>query len=696
MIARYVILAAIIFLSCCSPAKQEARWAEYLGGPDRNHYSPLDQINTTNVAQLKMAWEYHAGDSGQVQCNPIIIDSVLYGVTAYNHVFALHAGTGKEIWRNRASGEGAKNVNRGVTYWEDGDDKRILFAYADWLVAVDARTGTLIPSFGDSGKVSLKTGLGKDAADKYVCSTTPGTLFNDLVIMPVRVGEGEGAADGHIQAFNVRTGKLVWVFHTIPQPGEKGYETWPANAHKDDNIGGVNSWPGMSIDRERGIVFVPTGSPAFDFYGGERKGRNLFANCVLALKAATGEYLWHFQTVHHDVWDRDLPAPPNLVTIHKDGKRTDAVAQITKSGYIFLFDRETGKPLYPIEEKSFPASTLAGEETWPTQPVPVLPKPFTRQNITENDISPFAENREELLRIYHDAQKGTFQPLALDKMTILFPGADGGAEWGGAAVDPEGILYVNSNEMAWLLGLIKTPASDAQQQLSQGNVLYNTYCTSCHSGDRKGNPNSGYPSLEHIKQRMPREQVAKLIMSGKGMMPGFTNISAIERQAVVDFLFDEEKTEAPAPAKESAIARGPYQFTGYNKFLDSKGYPAISPPWGTLTAIDLNTGQHLWQQTLGDFSELSAKRTAPTGTENYGGPVVTAGGLLFIAATKDGMFRAFDKRTGKLCWETKLPAAGFATPATYEWNGKQYVVVACGGTKLGAAKGDSYVAFALP
>ncbi|GEP96682.1 outer membrane protein assembly factor BamB family protein [Chitinophaga cymbidii] len=693
MIARYVILAAI-FLSCCRQAEKKTSWAEYLGGPDRNHYSSLDQINTTNVGQLRIAWEYHAGDSGQVQCNPIIIDSVLYGVTAYNHVFALHAGTGKEIWRNRASGEGAKNVNRGVTYWEDGDDKRILFAYADWLAAVDARTGTLIPSFGDSGKVSLKTGLGADAADKYVCSTTPGTLFNDLIIMPVRVGEGEGAADGHVQAFNVRTGKLAWVFHTIPQPGEKGYETWPANAYRDDNIGGVNSWPGMSIDRERGIVFVPTGSPAFDFYGGERKGQNLFANCVLALKAATGEYLWHFQTVHHDVWDRDLPAPPNLVTIHKDGKRTDAVAQITKSGYIFLFDRETGTPLYPVEERPFPASTLAGEETWPTQPVPVLPKPFTRQNITEKDISPFAENKEELLRIYHDAQKGTFRPLALNKMTILFPGADGGAEWGGAAVDPEGILYVNSNEMAWLLGLVNTPASGAQQQLSQGNVLYNTYCTSCHSGDRKGNPNSGYPSLEHIKQRMPREQVAKLIMSGKGMMPGFTNISAIERQAIIDFLFDEEKTEAPA--KGSTIARGPYQFTGYNKFLDSKGYPAISPPWGMLTAIDLNTGQHLWQQTLGDFSELSAKGNGPTGTENYGGPVVTAGGLLFIAATKDGMFRAFDKRTGKLCWETKLPAAGFATPATYEWKGKQYVVVACGGTKLGAEKGDSYVAFVLP
>lgn len=692
-------LIAITFLFGCKQAEQKTRWSEYLGGPDRNHYSSLDQINTENVGQLRVAWEYHAGDSGQVQCNPVIIDSVLYGVTAFNHVFAVHAGTGKEIWRNRASGEGAKNVNRGVTYWEDGEDKRILFAYGDWLAALDARSGALIHAFGDSGKVSLKAGLGEDAAGKYVGSTTPGTLFNDLIIMPIRVGEGEGAADGYIQAFNVRTGKLAWVFHTIPHPGEKGYESWPADAYRDSSIGGANSWPGMAIDRERGILFVPTGSPAFDFYGGNRKGQNLFGNCILALKAATGEYLWHFQTVHHDIWDRDLPAPPNLVTINRDGKRTDAVAQVTKSGYVFLFNRETGEPLYPVEEKPFPASTLPGEETSPTQPVPVLPKPFARQHLTEKDISPIAENREELLKIYRDAQKGTFQPLALNRLTILFPGADGGAEWGGAAVDRDGIMYVNSNEMAWLFSLTETPASGGGQQLSQGNVLYNTYCASCHGADRKGNPASGFPSLELVKQHLQRDQVAKLITTGKGMMPGFTNISAIERQAVIDYLFGEEKTEAPAKSMslaEKNIPKAPYQFTGYNKFLDSKGYPAISPPWGTLTAIDLNTGKHLWQQPLGEFSELSAKGIAPTGTENYGGPVVTAGGVLFIAATKDGMFRAFDKRTGKLCWQTKLPAAGFATPATYEWKGKQYVVVACGGTKLGTAKGDSYIAFALP
>lgn len=697
-----IIFSATILYSCKQAERKthdQRQWSEYLGGPDRNHYSSLEQINTGNVGELQVAWEYHAGDSGQVQCNPIIIDSLLYGVTASNHVFALHAASGKEIWRNRISGEGAKNVNRGVTYWEDGEDKRILFAYSDWLAALDARTGQLIPTFGDSGKVSLKTGLGADAAEKYVGSTTPGTLFEDLIIMPIRVGEGENAAAGHIQAFNVRTGKLAWVFHTIPQPGEKGYDTWPEGAYNDKSIGGANSWAGMAIDRERGILFVPTGSPAFDFYGGNRKGQNLFGNCVLALKASTGEYLWHFQTVHHDIWDRDLPAPPNLLTISKDGKRTDAVAQITKSGHVFLLNRETGEPLFPVEEKPFPASALPGEEASATQPIPVLPKPFARQNITEKDLSNIAENKEELIKIFRDAEHGAFRPLSLNKLTVLLPGADGGAEWGGAAVDPDGIMYVNANEMAWLFSLTETPAAGGVQQLSQGHVLYNTYCTSCHGADKKGNPASGFPSLENIKQRQQRDQVAKIITSGKGMMPGFTNISAIEKQAVIDFLFGEEKTEAPSKNISHAdknTGKAPYRFTGYNKFLDSKGYPAISPPWGTLTAIDLNTGQHRWQQTLGEFKALSEKGVPPTGTENYGGPVVTAGGLLFIAATKDGMFRAFDKKTGKLLWQAQLPAAGFATPATYEWNGKQYIVVACGGTKLGTAKGDSYVAFALP
>ena len=702
----YAILIVSIISSCSD--KKETRhdssnWQEYLGGPDRSHYSSLSQINTKNVSKLEKAWEYSSGDSGQVQCNPIIVNGTLFGVTASNHVFALDAATGKQKWKFVQPGEGTSNVNRGVTYWEEGNDKRILYAYSSFLFAFNAETGELITSFGDKGKVSLKAGLEPNTADKFVGSTTPGTLFEDLIIMPVRVGEGDGAAIGYIQAFNVKTGKLTWVFKTIPDKGEFGFSTWPAYIKSNGEIGGVNNWAGMAIDRKREIIYIPTGSAAFDFYGGKREGENLFANCLLALNAKTGKYIWHFQTVHHDIWDRDLPAPPNLLTVKHNGKNIDAVAQVTKSGFVFLFDRENGKPLFPIDEKPFPKSDLPGEKAWPTQPIPRLPQSFARHTVREDDITHFADNREELLETYRKSKKGLYQPLGLTP-TIVLPGADGGAEWGGAAVDPDGIMYVNANEMPWLFSLSATSgAAEQSSNLTPGNLLYNSTCITCHGPELKGNPASGFPSLVDIKGRVDRNTISKLITSGRGMMPGFSNITATQKQAIIDFLYKEEKIEAPvvankkttaSPAKTEAPS-GPYKFDGYNKFLDNNGYPAITPPWGTLTAIDLNTGQHLWQKTLGEVKELTAKGIPQTGTENYGGPVVTAGGLLFIAATKDGMFRAYEKKTGKLLWETELPAAGFATPSTYEVNGKQYIVIACGGTKLGTKKGDSYVAFAI-
>jgi len=677
------------------------QWREYLGGPDRNHYSLVNQIDTGNVKNLQVAWEYHTRDSGQVQCNPIMVDSFLYAVTASNYVFALNAATGEEIWTSRVAKDASGNVNRGVAYWEEGADKRILFAYGEWLTALDARTGKVISTFGSEGRVSLKIGLGEQAKNKYVGSTTPGTIFEDIIIMPTRVGEGEGAAPGHIQAFHVKTGKLAWVFHTIPQPGDILYDTWPENAYQDETLGGANCWAGMAVDRKSGLLFVPTGSPAFDFYGANRLGKNEYANSLIALDARTGKYVWHYQTVHHDIWDRDLPAPPNLVRIKHKGKITDAVAQITKTGFIFVFDRKTGKSLFPVEERPFKSSNVPGEELWATQPIPLMPAPFARQEIKEDDISRIAHNRQELLDIYKTSNKGMFHPLEVDKPTILLPGADGGAEWGGAAVDADGIMYVNANEMAWLFSLIKAP-SDSNGNQSSGNVLYNNYCVVCHGGDLKGNLLSGFPSLINIRQRVKREEVSRLISNGKGMMPGFSQISGTEKQAIIDFLFEEEKLEAPIMSQgidlsdQAVKSKSPYRFNGYNKFLDDRGYPAISPPWGSLTAIDLNTGKHLWRKPLGEFAELIAEGHKETGTENYGGPVVTAGGVLFIAATKDGMFRAFNKRTGELLFETKLPAAGFATPSTYELAGKQYVVIACGGTKLGTAKGDSYIAFALP
>lgn len=672
-------------------------WPEYLGGSDRNHYSPLKQINARNVKNLEKAWEYHSADSGQVQCNPIVIAGTLYGVTASNHAFALDAATGAEKWRFRPSGQPTSNTNRGLTYWSNGNEKRILYAYDSFLYALNAQTGKPVDSFGERGRVSLRTGLEANAKDRFVISNTPGALFEDLIVMPLRVGEEEGAAIGYLQAFSVKTGKLAWVFKTIPDRGQSGAETWPADIKSRAEVGAANNWSGIAVDKKRGMLFVPTGSAAFDFYGGNRKGKNLYANCLLAINARTGNLIWYYQLVHHDVWDRDLPAPPNLVQVTRNGRKIDAVAQVTKHGYVFVFDRLTGKPIFPIDEKPFPASDVPGEQTWPTQPIPRMPLPFARQNITEKDISNIADNRQELLETFRKARKGTYRPLAINTETLIFPGADGGAEWGGAAADPEGVLYVNSNEMPWLFSLSHREDNAAQTGLSPGHLLYNNTCASCHGQERRGNPKSGYPALTDIRSRKQRREIDNLIRSGKGMMPGFTGITPAERQTIIDFLFGEEKTEAPSSLNTGnrKTSGNPYKFNGYNKFLDNNGYPAITPPWGTLTAIDLNTGKHLWQKTLGELPELTAKGIAPTGTENYGGPVVTASGLLFIAATKDGMFRAFDKKTGMQLWQTQLPAAGYATPSTYEVNGRQYVVIACGGSKLGTRKGDSYVAYTL-
>ena len=703
---KYLIIAlgtagiAAAFSSLPDDKNRYAGWSEYLGGPERTHYTTLAQITPENVSNLKVAWEYHSQDStGQMQCNPIMVDGILYATTASVQVLALDAATGREIWKFKDSKDAQWfNTSRGLSYWADGDDKRILFTAGKWIYAINALTGQPITTFGEMGRVDLHNGLPKEAKDKFICSNTPGTIHKNLIIMPVRLSEGPDAAPGHVRAFDVRTGALAWTFRTIPHPGEAGYETWDKGNYKNTDVGAANNWAGMAIDRNREIIYVPTGSAGFDFYGGNRAGNNLYANCLLALNANTGKRIWHYQFIHHDVWDRDLPSPPVLVSVKRNGKNIDAVAQITKSGFVFVFDRATGKPLFPIKEMAVPTNGVAGERPSPTQPVPQLPAPFARQTITENDISPYAENREELLNKLKGLRHKNQFELPSKEGTLIFPGFDGGGEWGGPGYDPEtGILYVNSNEMAWVMQLVDKPRNDQLAALPLGERAYVQHCTACHGLDRKGNAKSGYPSLVDINNRRDRTYVRNVIVGGKGMMPGFTYLSATEKDALIQFLYGEEKKEISGGAVAAdKFASVPYKTTGYNKFLDSKGYPAIKPPWGQLSAINLNTGQFVWQRTFGELKELTAKGIAPTGCENYGGPIVTSTGLLLIAATKDGMFRAFDKHTGKLLWETKLPAAGFATPSTYQINGKQYVVIACGGTKLGTPKGDSYVAFALP
>lgn len=679
-----------------------ADWPEYNGDGSRSHYSPLDQINRTNVNRLKVAWTYASGGADtlrnrtQMQCNPLIIKGVLYGVSANTQAFAVEAATGKPIWKTALTDNGG-TTSRGVTYWADGTDQRIFFGAGSWLHALDARTGKLIDGFGDHGRIDLKTGIERPGADNYVVSNTPNTIYKNRIIVGARFSESETALLGDIRAFDTRTGQLVWTFHTIPMQGEPGYETWSPESPRQ-RIGAANPWMGMAIDRERGILYAPTGSAAHDFYGGNRKGNNLYANCLLAIDAATGRKRWHYQLVHHDIWDRDPPAPPNLLTITQKGpdgrpRKIDVVALVTKQGFTFVFDRVTGKPIFPIQETPFPQEAVSGEQVSPTQPIPQRPAPFARQSFTEKEINSFAASRDSLVDVLRKANTGPYVPLT-GKMTIFFPGTDGGAQWGGAATDPEGILYVPSKEVPVYTSLIprQQPSPNAGQQAVAGNAQYQLYCSACHGTDRKGNHDGSYPSLVQVSSRLSRDQVVQVLLKGRGMMPSFSHISPAERDAVVDFLFNKT-VEKPVVSSQKAVI--PYQHTGYNRWYDRNGYPVSSPPWGTLTAIDLNTGEHRWQVPLGEYPELTKKGVPITGTDNYGGPLVTAGGLVFIAASRDEKFRAFDKKTGQVVWEMKLPAAGYATPSTYVVNGKQYIVIACGGGKLNTRSGDRYVAFCL-
>jgi quinoprotein glucose dehydrogenase len=699
---RIIFTAAVILFSACSKMEEPlyTSWEVKGGNAEGIQYSSLNQINKENVSQLKVAWSYKTNDAdtlnnrSQIQCNPIVVDGILYATSATLKAFAIDAATGKEIWKFEPGEENpGLGVNRGVTYWQEGDDKRILYSFGEYLYALDASTGKKIETFGTSGRVSLKEGLGERAAKLMVLSNTPGVIYKNLIVMGSRVHEGPIAAPGYIRAFNVKTGKLAWVFNTIPKPGEAGYETWPSDAW--ERIGGVNAWSGMAVDHHRGLVFASTGSASFDFYGGNRKGQNLFANCVIAIKAETGERKWHYQIIHHDMWDRDLPASPVLVALTHNGRKIDAVAQVTTTGYGYVFDRDSGTPLFPVEEVPVPPSDLEGEQAWPTQPIPAKPGPFSRQVFTEDMINKTTPEGEAYVK---EKLKGlktgkSFIPPSKEG-TVIFPGFDGGAEWGGPSFDPQsGILYVNANEMPWILQMVDVRM---KEDAWIGISLYRTHCATCHGLDRGGDGHV-FPSIRNLGDKYKKPDLVKLINTGKGVMPAFSHLSDKEKDAIARYVLDLE--ERTPEEKKGIFERDPdilFSNTGYNRFLTPDGYPAVEPPWGTLNAIDLNKGAILWQVPLGEFEELKNKGIPPTGTENYGGSAVTKGGLVFIAASRDQMFRAFDKDSGKILWEYKLPAGGYATPSVYEVQGKEFVVIACGGGKMGTKSGDSYIAFSLP
>lgn len=689
-IVVFVSMYAALWCGICA-GQSATDWPVYNGGVDGDHYSKLTEINRANVNQLDVAWSFDTGEKGGIQDNPLIVGRTLYAYTPTQKIVALDAATGKLQWKFDSGIRGTQPA-RGMTYWTDGKRGRIFAGVMNFLYCLDAQTGQPVKEFGELGRVDLRKHLRGEFTQQSIVLTTPGIIYKDLIIVGGRNPETHPAPPGDVRAFDVRTGRLRWSFHTIPHPGEPGYSTWPAGAWK--TAGAANNWAGMALDALRGIVYVPTGSAVFDFYGGDRLGNDLYANTLLALDAATGKRLWHFQGVHHDIWDRDFPSPPALFTLKRDGKTLDALAQTTKQGYLYLFNRVTGKPLFQIHEHSYPASTVPGEVTSPTQPAPEAPEPFARQRLTEEGLTTRTpEAHEWAVKQFRTFNSdGQFVPFAVGKQTVILPGFDGGAEWGGPAIDPAtNILYVNATEMAWTGGLVAAAHSG-----SQGARLYESQCAVCHGVDREGAPPT-FPSLVNVGKRLTYKKMRDTIMRGTGRMPPAANLDEAKLAALMVFLRKDVEPETKELAPASEYGQEDYTFTGYRKFLDPEGYPAIAPPWGTLNAIDLKTGKYVWKIPLGEYPDLARNGLKNTGSESYGGPIVTAGGVVFIGATVyDHKFRAFDSGTGELLWETDLPFAGVATPSTYMIDGRQFVVIAAsGGRDPKGPVGGAYIAFAL-
>lgn len=697
------LLLTTITYSAYIVFNDDSFWSSYRGNGETNAYSPLAQINRHNVQNLVVSWQFGPGASAPAvstatpgrgfggfgsECNPIVVDGVIYSALARNKIYAVNASTGEQIWAyNPLAGGGFGSITRGVNYWEKGSDKRILAAVGSYLIALNAKTGEVIRTFGEEGKVDLRVGLRDDPKTVQAGSSSPGVVYGDLIIMGSRVDENYGAAPGYIRAYNVVTGKLAWTFHTIPLPGEVGYKTWPKDAWKE--FGGANDWAGLSLDRKRGMVFIATGGTSYDFYGADRPGDNLFADCVVALNAKTGKYIWHFQTIHHDLWDWDLTSPPNLVTITKNGVKRDAVVQLTKSGFVFVLDRVTGKSLFPVKETPVPKSDIPGEITSPTQPIPVLPKPIARQIITEKDISNFSQAaHDSSVRLFRSLRyDGLFTPPSV-RGTVHSPGSNGGPDWGGGSFDPRtNMIYIKSNDAPEIIKMqkIENRVVASQTDFEAGKGIYTTYCAACHGADKLGDEQS-YPSLINVQKRLTDAQIIAKIKAGGGKMPGFASVindQATEAAILAYISGTDTKTRTAAAGGAASGQKVRYtNVVAYRALRDMDGNPFLTPPWGSLVAINLATGKEVFRVPAGNDPARQQPGGPETGLTGNAGAVATAGNLVFLGGSSDHKFRAFDSKTGKVIWETTLPGAQNALPSIYKGkDGREYIAITIGPDK---------------
>jgi quinoprotein glucose dehydrogenase len=699
--------------SASTQAAPCADWGDYAGSPDSLQYSALTLINKTNVSRLKLAWFVPApGPVGRFSFNPLVIDGVMYVVGKGNAIYALDAATGKQIWVHPV--EGGQPTNRGFNRWisKDGKDRRLIFAVDGFLQEVDMKTGASVQSFGNNGKVDLREGLGRDLSDfmQGVQSGTPGRVFEDLIILGSAPGEMYNSPPGDLRAYDVRTGKMAWIFHTVPHPGEPGYETYPPDTWKYE--GGNNAWGGISLDEKRGIAYFPLGSPTYDLYGADRKGADLYGDCILALDARTGKQLWHYQVVHHDLWDYDPAASPLLLTVKHNGKNVDVVAEATKFGFLYVLDRTTGKPLWPVEERPVPQSDLPGEASSPTQPFPTMPPPFARQRFTAEDIDPYvdAEERARLQQIVEKSRnEGIFTPPAYNRDQIAGPGENGGANQGSSAADPStGVVYVKTYDEPTIHHMTEAvPVHKGNEKVGtseqRGFAVYSRNCLGCHGPNHE---RITYPSKIDIDTFIAK------VRAGNREMPAFTE-TALPTESIrliAAYLKDPAAGEADAASESAKNPPPPGQTRFYGQFgfifRAQNGLPAFSPPWTSIVAYDLNQGTILWRRPIGTTPGLAAKGITDTGSSDLirNGPVATAGGVLFIASGPDRMIHALDKDTGKTIWETKLDANPDGIPAVYEVNGREYVAFygAITGAKEslsydpGKADAQGYYVFALP